>query len=72
MASAHDRYFELVLDRIREDRYPSGQLMDRLEAALTSRDELKEYLDVLLEKIEQDTYPSKQMLDRVHVLAPRA
>ena len=70
MAAAHDRYFELVLERVRDDRYPSGELMDRLEAALTSRDELEEYLDVLLEKIEQDKYPSKQMLDRVHRLAP--
>jgi hypothetical protein len=72
MATPHDRYFELVLERIREDRYPSGQLMDRLEAALTSREELAEYLDALLEKVEQDRYPSKQMLDRVHVLAPYA
>ena len=70
MASPRDRYFELVLDKVREDRYPSGELMDRLEAALTSREELEEYLDVLLRKIEQDHYPSKQMLDRVHRLAP--
>ena len=65
MASPHDRYFELVLEKIRDDRYPSGELMDRLEAALRSRDELTEYLDMLLDKIEADHYPSKQMLDRV-------
>ena len=70
MAAAHDRYFELVLEKVRDDRYPSGELMDRLEAALSSRDELEEYLDVLLEKLERDHYPSKQMLDRVHRLAP--
>jgi hypothetical protein len=69
MASAHDRYFELVLEKVRGDRYPSGELMDRLEAALASRDELTDYLDVLLEKIEADRYPSKQMLDRVHRLS---
>ena len=69
MATPRDRYYELVLAKIRDDRYPSGELMDRLEASLDSRDELEQYLDVLLDKIEKDHYPSKQMLDRVLGLA---
>jgi hypothetical protein len=69
MANAQDRYFDLVLDKIAEDRYPSGELMDRLEAAFTTREQVEGYLDVLLEKIERDHYPSKQMLDRVHRLS---
>jgi hypothetical protein len=69
MAHAQDRYFDLVLAKIEEDRYPSGELMDRLEAAFTSRDQVVNYLDVLLDKIEADHYPSKQMLDRVHRLS---
>ncbi len=69
MATPRDRYYELVLAKIRDDRYPSGELMDRLEASLDSRDELEQYLEVLLDKIEDDRYPSKQMLDRVLALA---
>ena len=69
MANAQDRYFELILDKIADDRYPSGELMDRLEAAFTNREQVDSYLDVLLEKIEQDHYPSKQLLDRVHRLS---
>jgi hypothetical protein len=72
MGSANDRYFEIVLDKVEADRYPSGELMDRLEAALTTREQLEHYLDVLLEKIERDHYPSKQMLDRLQRLAPLA
>jgi hypothetical protein len=72
MATAQERYYELVLEKIAADRYPSGELMDRLEAAVSSREQLEGYLDVLLEKIESDHYPSKQMLDRVHRLAPLA
>jgi hypothetical protein len=72
MATAQERYYELVLEKIEADRYPSGELMDRLEAAMSSREQLEGYLDVLLEKIEADDYPSKQMLDRVHRLAPLA
>ncbi|HKO28233.1 MAG TPA: hypothetical protein VJU80_12305 [Solirubrobacteraceae bacterium] len=69
MASPRDRYYELVLGKIRDDHYPSGELMDRLEASLASPEELEEYLEVLLDKIEGDHYPSKQMLDRVLALA---
>ena len=69
MATAQDRYFRLVLEKIAEDRYPSGELMDRLEAAFTSPEQVEGYLEVLLEKIEDDHYPSKQMLDRVHRLS---
>ena len=70
MATAQERYYELILEKVAADRYPSGELMDRLEAAMSSREQLEEYLDVLLEKIEDDQYPSKQMLDRLHRLAP--
>jgi hypothetical protein len=72
MATAQERYYELVLEKIEADRYPSGELMDRLEAAMSNREQLESYLDVLLEKLEADHYPSKQMLDRVHRLAPLA
>lgn len=71
MANAQDRYFELVLEKIEDDRYPSGELMDRLEAAFVTREQVETYLDVLLDKIERDHYPSKQMLDRVHRLSLR-
>jgi hypothetical protein len=69
VAAAHDRYFEYVLDRVRGDRYPSGELMDRIEAALVSREQVAEYLDVLFEKLEDSRYPSRQLLDRVARLA---
>jgi hypothetical protein len=69
MESAIDRYYELVLEKIAEDRYPSGELMDRLEAGITTREQLQGYLQVLLDKVENDHYPSKQMLDRVRRLA---
>ena len=69
MPSPLERYYDLVLEKIAADRYPSGELMDRLEAAITDREHLEGYLGVLLDKIEQDRYPSKQMLDRVRQLA---
>ena len=66
-----DRYLEILMEKVREDRYPSGDLMDRVEAVITSREQAVEYLDVLYEKISDDKYPSKQMLDRIHAVAAR-
>ena len=59
-----ERYTDLILDRIQGVKYPSKQLMDRVELTLTSRDRAREYVDILLEK-SGTRYPSLQLLDRV-------
>jgi hypothetical protein len=56
----------MLLERIRQDRYPSLQLMDRVEAAFWTSEQISEYLDVLLAKADEAWYPSKQILDRIH------
>ena len=70
MGRHRDRYLELLLERIHEDHYPSGELMDRAELAMSKPEHLSAYLDVLLEKVDEGWYPSKQMLDRINRLAP--
>ena len=70
MGRHRDRYLELLLERISDDHYPSGELMDRAEAALTKPEHLAAYLDVLIDKADESRYPSKQMLDRINRLAP--
>lgn len=64
ITKAHDRYMRILLDRIEESRYPSGELMDRVEILL-DRDHVDEYVEILFEKVEADRYPSKQLLDRI-------
>jgi len=64
--TAQQRYVSMLLERIRQDRYPSLQLMDRVEAAFWTSQQVEEYLDVLLEKADEAWYPSKQILDRIH------
>jgi hypothetical protein len=64
ITKAHDRYMRVLLDRIEESRYPSGELMDRVEILL-DRDHVDRYLEILFEKVEEDRYPSKQLLDRI-------
>jgi len=64
--ATEDRYLEILMDKVRNDDYPSGEMMDRIEAALRTRAQASVYLEVLYEKIEGDRYPSGEMLDRIH------
>ena len=64
ITNAHDRYMRLLLQKIAIDRYPSSELMDRVEIML-DQEHVDDYVELLFEKIERDHYPSKQMLDRV-------
>lgn len=64
ITQAHDRYMRILLDRISEATYPSGELMDRVEILLDS-DHVDEYVELLFEKVEAGRYPSKQLLDRI-------
>jgi hypothetical protein len=63
-----ERYFDLLLERVSTDRYPSHQLLDRLEASFWSSEQVVAYVDFLLEKIDEAWYPSKQLMDRVQRL----
>jgi hypothetical protein len=70
--SVRERYVELLFDKVREDRYPSGELLDRIEAALATREQAAEYLDLLVSRVEDSRYPSHQLLDRIERLVLRA
>jgi hypothetical protein len=64
----HDRFYGLLLDAVREDRYPSTLMLDMLEAGLHGR-EREELGNVLLEKVAADRFPSIPMLERIARLA---
>ena len=69
--SPHDAYVELLLEKVRDDKYPSSDLMDRIEGALTGREQAGAYLEVLMEKVGESRYPSKQLLDRIQRVSAR-
>ena len=64
ITKAHDHYMRVLFDRIAESKYPSGELLDRVEILL-DREHVDEYVDLLFERVEADRYPSKQLLDRI-------
>jgi hypothetical protein len=73
MPTVQQRYYEVLRERVSNDRYPSGQMLDRLEAAITTGDQLVDYVEMLIEKVDESWYPSGQMLDRIqHMLQTTA
>ena len=70
MSEANDRYVRYLLSRIDEDEYPSHELMQRVEFALASRDQVAAYLEVLFDKVDGCQYPSRHILDRIARFAP--
>lgn len=61
---------ELLLDRVRESRYPSCTQLDLIERWIPRR-MIPEYLEVLREKVEEDRYPSIPLLRRIRRVAER-
>ncbi len=59
---------DLLLSKIKDDRFPSSTTMDLIEELLTPQ-ELPGYAAVLMEHISADTYPSASMMKRLVSLA---
>ena len=62
-----ERYAEVLLDRIRSDKHPSGTHMDLFESIAPPR-QLVEYILYLIETIENDRNPSIPMMRRLQGL----
>lgn len=60
----HDRYIDLLFQRAGLDNHPSPMMLDRLERAITDREDLEAYIDALLHRIECERYPSPELLNR--------
>ena len=65
-----ERFAEVLLERIRNDQYPSTTQMSMLEANASPR-VLADYLVHLMERIEAEPHPSISMMQRVQSLAAR-
>jgi hypothetical protein len=66
--ATQERYYEMLMERVRDDRYPSPQLLDRIELAIWSSEQFNAYLEMLVEKADQSWYMSPQLLDRIQRL----
>jgi hypothetical protein len=70
--TVQQHYFDVLMHRVRNDKYPSHQLMDRIELALSTSDQVAAYVDMLIDKVDETWYPSGQMLDRIQRMLERS
>jgi hypothetical protein len=61
---------QLLLDKVRETRYPSPTHLDLIEASIPPA-MIPDYVEVLVEKVTQDTHPSLSHLRRLQRVAQR-
>jgi hypothetical protein len=57
-------FLRFLLDKVREDPYPSREHLDMIEESITP-DLVPEYIEVLIEKSQQSEFPSGEVLARM-------
>ena len=61
-------FVQLLLDKIRADRYPSATHMALIEESIP-REMIEDYLEILVDKVADDSWPSVPMLRRIQRVA---
>jgi hypothetical protein len=64
----HARILEVLLEKVRNDPYPSTTHLDLIEQILRN-DEAEQYTSVLIDKVSDETYPSLDHLRRLQNFA---
>lgn len=68
---SHQRYLDILFTRAQAGRYPSHQILGRIEAAITDRETAERYVDLLMDEAERQRFPSLLMLDRARNVVTR-
>ena len=61
-------FVQLLLDKVREDHYPSTTHLNLIEEVIPQA-MIPDYLEVLMDKAAEDTIPSVPMLQRIQRVA---
>jgi hypothetical protein len=71
MPPLQQTYYDVLIRRVRADKYPSLQMLDRIEGTLATPEQVAGYVAVLVEKVNESWYPSGQILDRIDRMLER-
>ena len=71
MATTQERMFDVLMERVQTDQYPSGNLLDRIEALLYTPEQVIAYTEYLVEKVDEAWYPSNGLMGRVQRMLAR-
>ena len=62
------QYFEMIMDQVRSNRFPSPTMLDRIEGSVGDRASAEHYVQSLIDKLSEERFPSPVMLDRISQL----
>lgn len=65
MPPLQQRYYDVLMERVRTEQHPSHQLLDRIEASIWTAEQVIDYVEMLIDKCDEVQYPSHQMLSRI-------
>jgi hypothetical protein len=68
-AALRERITQKLIEHVDHSEYPSVTMLDRVEAALATPDDLADYAETLVKKVEATQHPSTEMLNRLERLA---
>lgn len=71
MATIQQHYVDVLMHRVHNDKYPSHDLMNRIEVALATPQQIADYVEMLIQKVDETWYPSGDMLDRIQRMLER-
>ena len=70
-ATLRERITHKLIDNIEESMYPSVTMLDRVEAALATPEDVADYAETLVKRVEETRFPSTEMLNRLDGLVAR-
>jgi hypothetical protein len=65
------RLLEMQIEQLRDEKFPSVEMMNRVERSLQTREQLEEYARILLEKLESTRFPTLAMRNRLEAVADK-
>jgi hypothetical protein len=65
---AQAQFVEMLMDKVRADRYPSATHLSLIEESIPSA-MLGDYIELLVQKVAEDEFPSIPMLRRISRVA---
>jgi hypothetical protein len=71
-SSIRNAYVDLLLDRVRQEKYPNPDHLDRIEASAKTPEQLVAYVEVLMSRVEGMEHPSSSILNRLQRFAEMA
>jgi hypothetical protein len=59
------KLLKILLKQFEQEMYPSATMMNRIEVAMETRQQVEAYAEALLDKIASTRFPSIPMLNRL-------